>query len=82
MPRSPVRYRLFRPVSAVRLEERAGSTLRNPTATIVEIPQEAVVSLEGVAAPSGLVTVIWGSAAFSVFYDDLTEAGMPDVNAG
>jgi hypothetical protein len=71
--RSPVRYKLSEPVNAVKLEEHPGSTLRNPTETLVEIPASAVVELEGVAAPSGLINILWDGNAFSVFYDDLKE---------
>jgi hypothetical protein len=71
MPNSLVRYQLVMPVNAVKLEDRPGSTLRNPTSTLVEIPAGATVELEGVAAPSGLIDVRWGSVVYSVFYDDL-----------
>ena len=56
---SGVRYRLFKPVRAVKLEEHPGSSLRNPTETLVEIPSDAIVELEGAAAPSGLSNVLW-----------------------
>jgi len=82
MPGSRVRFRLSSPVSAVRLEERTGSVLRNPTETLVDIPAEAIVELEGVAAPSGLINVLWEGDPFSVFYEDLRAAGTPDGNAG
>jgi hypothetical protein len=81
MPKSPVRYRLSSPISAVRLEEQHGSALRNPTKTLVDIPAEAIVALEGVAAPSGLVNVIWEGNPFSVFYEDLRTAGKPETTA-
>jgi hypothetical protein len=71
--RSPVRYKLSEPVNAVKLEEHPGSTLRNPTGTLVTIPVNAVIELEGVAGPSGLVSILWDGDAFSVFYDDLKE---------
>jgi hypothetical protein len=71
--RSPVRYKLSQPVNAVRLEEHPGSSLRDPTGTLVEIPANAVVEPEGIAAPSGLINILWDGNAFSVFYDDLKE---------
>jgi hypothetical protein len=74
-PAFPVRYKLFKPVRAVKLQEHPGSSLRSPTQTLVEIPAEAIVELEGAAAPSGLSNILWNGEAFSVFYDDLTENG-------
>jgi len=71
--RSSVRYKLSESVSAVKLEEHPGSTLRRPTTTLVEIPANVVVELEGLVAPSGLVNILWAGAAFSVFYEDLNE---------
>jgi len=65
------RYKLSTPVKAVRLEDHPGSSLRNPTSTLVEIPADVIVEMEGAVAPSGLVSVLWGSVAFSVFYEDL-----------
>jgi hypothetical protein len=71
--RPPVRYKLSQPVNAVKLEEHPGSKLRNPTTTLMEIPPDVVVELEGAVAPSGLVNVLWDGVAFSVFYEDLRE---------
>jgi len=71
--RSPVRYRLSGPVTAVKLEEHPGSALRDPTETLVVIPANAVVESEGIAAPSGLINILWEGGAFSVFYEDLKE---------
>jgi hypothetical protein len=65
------RYKLSVPVKAVKLEEHPGSSLRNPTSTLIEIPPNVIVEMEGAVAPSGLVSVLWGSIAFSVFYEDL-----------
>ncbi len=70
---SPTRYQLSGPVRAVRLEEHPGSSLRNPTTALVEIPVNAIVELEGAVAESGLVNVLWNGDAFSVFYEDLKE---------
>jgi len=74
-PRSGVRYRLSKPVRAVKLQEHPGSSLRNPTETLVEIPANSVIELEGVAAPSVLSNVLWKGEAFSVFYEDLEDNG-------
>jgi hypothetical protein len=41
----------------------------------VEIPADAIVELEGAAAPSGLSNILWNGEAFSVFYEDLKENG-------
>lgn len=68
-----VRYRLSGPVNAVKLEEHPGSTLRNPTSTLVEIPANVIVELEGAVAASGLVNILWNGDAFSVFYEDLKD---------
>ncbi len=76
------RYRITQPVSGVKLEEQPGSSLRRPTPTMVEIPLGAVVETEGAPQPSGLVTVLWGPDAFSVFFDDLKECSVAvDVTA-
>lgn len=68
-----MRYRLAKPVSAVELEEHPGSSLRDPTNHLVEIPANVVVEVEGVVDSAGLVNVLWSGVAFSVFYEDLTE---------
>jgi hypothetical protein len=61
-------------LQAVKLEEHPGSSLRNPTDTLVEIPADSVLELEGRVASSGLVNVLWDGGAFSIFYDDLQES--------
>ena len=71
----PIRYKLSKPVRAVKLQEHPGSSLRNPTETLVEIPANVIVELEGAAAPSGLSNILWAGEAFSVFYEDLNENG-------
>ncbi len=71
----PVRFRLFKPVSAVKLRDHPGSSLRSPTETLVEIPEDVIVELEGAPANSGLSTILWDGDAFSVFYEDLKENG-------
>ncbi len=76
------RYRITQPVSAVKLEEQPGSSLRKPTETMIRIPAGSVIEIEGVPQPSGLVTVLWGSEAFSIFFDDLQERGVAvDITA-
>jgi hypothetical protein len=68
-----VRYKVSKPLPAVKLEEHPGSTLRNPTGVLIEIPADVVIELEGTVARSGLINILWQSEAFSVFYDDLQE---------
>jgi hypothetical protein len=63
-------FKLSAPVSAVKLEERPGSRLRNPTEILVEIPSHAIVEIEGVVSRSGLITILWNGAAFSAYYED------------
>lgn len=72
---SRVRYRLSKPVRAVKMQEHPGSSLRNPTGTLIEIPVNAVVELEGMADASGLSNVFWNGEAFAIFYEDLEENG-------
>ena len=71
-PRS--RYRIARPLKAVKLEEHPGSSLRNPTATLVEIPVDVILEAEGGVAHSGLINVLWNGQAFSVFFEDLRDS--------
>ncbi len=71
--RPPIRYRLSGSVNAVKLEEHPGSTLRSPTGTLVEIPANTIIELEGAVASSGLINIIWDGVAFSVFYEDLKD---------
>jgi hypothetical protein len=78
MPESTgTRYELSAPVSAVKLEERPGSRLRNPTGILVEIPSQAIVELEGVVSRSGLITVLWNGDAFSAYYEDFEQNTRP-----
>jgi len=67
------RYRITRPLSAVKLEDQPGSRLRKPTATMVELATGVIVEAEGSRQPSGLITVLVGADAFSVFFDDPQE---------
>jgi len=71
--KQPVRYKVSIPLQAVKLEEHPGSSLRDPTGTLVEIPADVVIELEGGVARSGLINILWKGEAFSVFYQDLEE---------
>jgi hypothetical protein len=73
----PVRYKIRKPLQAVKLAEHPGSSLRDPTGTLVQIPAEVVVELEGGVGASGLVNVIWNGEFFSVFNEDLQEKAGP-----
>jgi len=68
-----IRYKLSRPLAAVRLEPHQGSTLRDPTEELIEIPADSVIEPEGEAGSSGLINVLWNGQAFSVFCEDLQE---------
>lgn len=72
MSKTAVRYKVSVPLQAVKLEDHPGSTLRDPTGTLVEIPAEVILEMEG-AVRSGLANVLWNGDAFSVFYEDLQE---------
>jgi hypothetical protein len=74
-PNRQTRIKLSKLVRAVKLQEQPGSSLRNPTGTLVEIPAGVIVEIEGAAAPSGLCNILWNGDAFSVFYEDLKENG-------
>jgi hypothetical protein len=75
MTRPLVRYRITSAIAAVKLEEHPGSSLRDPTGILVKIPAGVFVELDGIVAPSGLVTVLWEQNAYAVFYEDLTGVG-------
>lgn len=72
-PKASARYKVFLPLPAVKLEPHPGSTLRNPTTILVEIPTDSIIEAEGQVAGSGLINVLWNGDAFSVFYEDLRE---------
>ena len=73
-PFSTVRYKISAPIHAVKLAEHPGSSLRNPTEVLIDIPADVVVELETRTAPkAGLVNVLWNGDAFSVYYEDLQE---------
>jgi hypothetical protein len=71
------RFKLSAPVTAVKLEERPGSRLRNPTQTLVEIPSQAIVELEGAVSHSGLATILWNGEAFSAYFEDFEKNTRP-----
>jgi hypothetical protein len=74
LPAKPkVRYQTSKPLHAVKLAEHPGSSLRDPTGTLVEIPAGTVLEAEGRAGQSGLINVLWGRDAFAVFFEDLEE---------
>jgi len=66
-----VRYQMSAPLEAVKLEDHPGSSLRDPTSDLIEIPAGAVLEVEGRVSQSGLVNVLWNGNAFSVFNEDL-----------
>jgi len=72
-PKTPTRYKVAISLHAVKLEPHPGSSLRDPTPVLVEIPAESIIESEGQVAGSGLINVIWNGDAFSVFYEDLQE---------
>lgn len=73
MQKKTVRYELSAPVQAVRMEAHQGSSLRDPTADLIEIPAGSVIETEGHAGSSGLISVLWKGQAFSVFHEDLRQ---------
>jgi hypothetical protein len=73
MHKAPARYKLCLPLQAVKLEPHPGSTLRDPTTVLIEIPADSIIESEGQVAGSGLINVLWKGDAFSVFYEDLRE---------
>lgn len=78
--RLPVRHKIQKPLTAVKLTDHPGSSLRDPTGTLVQIPAGVVIEIEGGVAESGLVNVVWNSEVYSVFHEDLQEKAAP-VNA-
>jgi hypothetical protein len=76
-PGPPIRYKVRKPLQAVKLAEHPGSSLRDPTGTLVQIPAEVVVELEGSVGESGLINVVWDGEVFSVFNEDLLEKAGP-----
>jgi len=76
----PTRYKVRKPLQAVKLAEHPGSSLRDPTGTLIQIPADVVLELEGGVGDSGLINVVWNGEAYSVFNEDLQEKAGP-VNA-
>ena len=76
-----LRYRVSKPLQAVKLAEHPGSSLRDPTATLIQIPAEVIVEIEGGVMQSGLVNILWNGEVFSVFNEDLQERAEP-LSAG
>ncbi len=72
-----IRYKVSQPLQAVKLAEHPGSSLRDPTGTLVQIPAEVIVELEGNVTQSGLINVLWNGEVFSVFNEDLQEKAEP-----
>jgi hypothetical protein len=68
-----IRYKVSKPLQAVKLAEHPGSSLRDPTGTLIQIPAEVIVELEGSVTQSGLINVLWNGEVFSVFNEDLQE---------
>lgn len=73
----PIRYKIRTALQAVKLAEHPGSSLRDPTGTLVQIPADVIVEVEGRVAESGLVNIVWDGEAFSVFNEDLEEKAAP-----
>jgi hypothetical protein len=73
----PTRYKIRKPLQAVKLAEHPGSSLRDPTGTLIQIPAGVVVEAEGDVAESGLINVTWNGEFFSVFHEDLQEKAEP-----
>ena len=72
-----IRYKVSAPLQAVKLAEHPGSTLRDPTGTLIQIPAEVIVEIEGGVTQSGLINVLWNGEVFSVFNEDLQEKAEP-----
>jgi hypothetical protein len=72
-----MRYKIRQPLQAVKLAEHPGSSLRDPTGTLVQIPADVVIELESGPGESGLVNIVWNGEAFSVFHEDLKENAAP-----
>ena len=55
--KSSIRYKVSEPLQAVKLTEHPGSSLRDPTGTLVQIPAEVIIEIEGGVAQSGLINI-------------------------
>jgi hypothetical protein len=75
--KSSIRYKVSEPLQAVKLAEHPGSTLRDPTGTLIQIPAEVIIEIEGSVTQSGLINILWNGEVFSVFNEDLQERAEP-----
>jgi hypothetical protein len=75
--KSSMRYKVSEPLQAVKLAEHPGSSLRDPTGTLIQIPAEVIIEIEGGVTQSGLVNILWNGEVFSVFNEDLQEKAEP-----
>ena len=75
--KSSIRYKVSKPLQAVKLAEHPGSSLRDPTGTLVQIPAEVIIEIEGGVTQSGLINILWNGEVFSVFNEDLQERAEP-----
>jgi hypothetical protein len=75
--KSSMRYKVSEPLQAVKLAEHPGSSLRDPTGTLIQIPAEVIIEIEGRVTQSGLVNIVWNGEVFSVFNEDLQEKAEP-----
>ena len=71
--KSSIRYKVSEPLQAVKLAEHPGSSLRDPTGTLIQIPAQVIVEIEGGVTQSGLINILWNGEVFSVFNEDLQE---------
>lgn len=76
-----IHYKVSAPLQAVKLAEHPGSSLRDPTGTLIQIPVDVIVEVEGGVAESGLINIFWNGEVFSVFNDDLREKAEPVTTA-
>ena len=75
--KSSIRYKVSEPLQAVKLAEHPGSSLRDPTGTLIQIPAQVIVEIEGGVTQSGLINILWNGEVFSVFNEDLQEKAEP-----
>jgi hypothetical protein len=71
--KSSIRYKISEPLQAVKLAEHPGSSLRDPTGTLIQIPAQVIIEIEGSVTQSGLINILWNGEVFSVFNEDLQE---------
>ena len=79
--KSSIRYKVSEPLQAVKLAEHPGSSLRDPTGTLIQIPAQVIIEIEGRVTQSGLINILWNGEVFSVFNEDLQERAEP-LSAG